>query len=66
MSHSMAEIHGCGDAAKSHARAEWLQHSGPKPGVKTNADVKRKLLENKLKKKLDNVTKDRKAQPKKQ
>ncbi len=49
----MPEIHGCGDAAKSAARADWIQRQGqPKQGEKQSDDVKRKYLENKLKKKV--------------
>jgi hypothetical protein len=49
----MPEIHGCGDAAKSAARADWINRQGqPKQGVKASDETKRKLLENKLKKKV--------------
>lgn len=62
----MPEIHGCGDMAKAQARSDWLKNNGqPKPGFKTSAEANRKVLENKLKKKLDKVTDKRKPEKKK-
>jgi hypothetical protein len=63
---SMPEIHGCGDAAKTQARSDWLKNNGaPKPGFKMSADSNRKVLENRLKTKLDKVADKRKPAQKK-
>lgn len=66
--HHMAEVHGCGAAAKSHARMmisrEGVLYRGSGVPDKTTDPVKRAHLERKLAKKLDKLTDERKHKAK--
>ncbi len=66
LSHSMAEIHGCGDAAKTAARAQLVRDGKIYPGsgtpsTKTLDPVKRVHVQRKLDKKLAAMAEGRKA-----
>ncbi len=78
MQHAMAEVHGCDQDMKRHARTDarnaaariqnGILHAPPKPAGSTltaSEEVKRKQLQNKLKKSLDEKQTERKVQPKK-
>jgi len=63
-SHSLPEVHGCGEAAKQHARSEWKKENPFTPESdrppKPLKEWERKHLQNKLHKKIAS------ARPKKQ
>jgi ATP-dependent RNA/DNA helicase IGHMBP2 len=62
LAHGQAEVHGCGDGARAHARGEWLGGSGKKAlGVGTSAmsKEKREALTRELRKKLESGEKER-------
>jgi ATP-dependent RNA/DNA helicase IGHMBP2 len=59
-SHSLPEIHGCGDAAKKFARKEWLAFSPQEAGkVVPMSKAKKELLKNVLHKKLKEAQQSR-------
>ena len=65
LSHSMAEIHGCGDAARTAARAQLVRDGKIYPGsgtpsTKTLDPVKRVHVQRKLDKKLASMAEGRK------
>lgn len=62
LNHAMAEVHGCGDAVRAHARAQ----NKKAPIVKhSNDEERRKRLEEKLEKKIGGMQEARSAKPKK-
>merc|ERR1712200_240242 len=65
LSHSMAELHGCGDAAKRAARQQIQKEHKLYPGSGTQSkgldQVKRKQIQRKLDKKIENLTEARKS-----
>lgn len=61
--HSLAEVHGCGEAARLHSRREHREIRSTKSAGATG--VKRSQLEMKLKKKLDEKTTARQTKKKK-
>ena len=68
LTHAQAEMHGCGDAARSAARSAWID-GGVKKMVGTNpkkpgSNPSRTQLETNLNKKLDSAKSARTAQPK--
>uniref|UniRef100_T1KDB9 AN1-type domain-containing protein n=2 Tax=Tetranychus urticae TaxID=32264 RepID=T1KDB9_TETUR len=69
ISHSMPEIHGCGDAVRAYARSTVRKEGKLYPGLgipdKKPDPVKRRQLERKFNKKLEEMTSKRKTQPKK-
>ena len=68
ISHSMAEVHGCGAAAKSHARQmisrEGVLYQGSGVPDKKPDPVKRAHLHRKLETKLENLSSKRKTKSK--
>jgi len=58
ISHSMAEIHGCGEEAKKKAREDWTNNYPSRDGQSTRTlkPQTRKQLQDKLKKKIGTVT----------
>ncbi|CAL4091423.1 unnamed protein product, partial [Meganyctiphanes norvegica] len=65
LQHHMAEVHGCGDAVRAHARKMVVREGKIYPGSgipsKKPDHAKRKQLERKLNKKMNEYTDDRKT-----
>ena len=61
-SHHMAEVHGCGDAAKMRARQDIAKYKGSMPR-KMN-DIKKAQVQNKLSSKLSKLEEERKKKAK--
>jgi len=64
LAHGQAEIHGCGDACRAHARGEWLGGKGLATlgaGPVPLTQAKRELLQRELQKKLESGEKERKG-----
>lgn len=62
LSHHMAEIHGCGNAAKVKARQDISKYQGSKPHPMNN--IKKAQLQRKLDNKLNNMEDERKKKSK--
>lgn len=62
LSHHMAEIHGCGDAAKIKARRDIAKYHDSKPRPMNN--IKKAQVQNKLTKKLSEMEDGRKKKEK--
>ncbi|XP_042883437.1 DNA-binding protein SMUBP-2-like [Penaeus japonicus] len=65
LTHHMAEVHGCGDEARRHARAMVIKEGVLYPGSgipsKKPKESKRKLLQKNLDKKLNDLTSQRQS-----
>lgn len=67
MAHSMAEVHGCAEAARQLARKQLREElkGGHSRGAKTVDVTRRAQLEQKLNKKISSLSKERKSASKK-